>query len=349
MKNWSEILLKPEDSIQTTIEVIHAGGNRIALVVDDSGKLLGVVTDGDIRRALIRHTEMGCAVEKIMNNTPITALMSESTDKIMLMMKNESLLHIPIVDEQGILVGLETLQHLLENKKYDNYVFILAGGFGTRLHPLTKDIPKPLLDVGSRPILATIIGQFIDAGFHKFYISTHYKAEMIRDYFGDGSTLGVDIEYVHEEVPLGTAGSLGLLPNNVSKLPIIVMNGDLLTKLNFEHLLAFHNEQDSLATMCIREYDFQVPYGVVDVKKNQVVSIVEKPVHKFFVNAGVYVLEPKLINTIDVDVYLDMPNFLENKIEKGEKINVFPIHEYWLDIGKMEEYKRANREFIDIL
>jgi dTDP-glucose pyrophosphorylase/CBS domain-containing protein len=349
MKNWSEILLKPEDSIQTSIEVIHAGGNRIALVVDDNGKLLGVVTDGDIRRALIKHTEMGCAVKKIMNSSPITALMSKSTEEIMLMMKNESLLHIPLVDKQGILVGLETLQHLLENKKYDNYVFILAGGFGTRLHPLTKDIPKPLLDVGSRPILATIIGQFIDAGFHKFYISTHFKAEMIRDYFGDGSTLGVDIEYVYEEEPLGTAGSLALLPNNVSKLPIIVMNGDLLTKVNFEHLLAFHNEQDSLATMCIREYDFQVPYGVVDVKKDQVASIVEKPVHKFFVNAGVYVLEQKLINTIDVNVYLDMPNFLENKIKKGEKINVFPIHEYWLDIGKMDEYKRANREFIDIL
>lgn len=349
MKNWSEILLKPEDSIQTSIEVIHAGGNRIALVVDDNGKLLGVVTDGDIRRALIKHTEMRSAVEKIMNSSPITALMSKSTEEIMLMMKNEGLLHIPLVDKQGTLVGLETLQHLIENKKYDNYVFILAGGFGTRLHPLTKDIPKPLLDVGSRPILATIIGQFIDAGFHKFYISTHFKAEMIRDYFGDGSTLGVDIEYVHEEVPLGTAGSLALLPNNVSKLPIIVMNGDLLTKVNFEHLLAFHNEQDSMATMCIREYDFQVPYGVVNIKKDQVESIVEKPVHKFFVNAGIYVLEQKLINTIDVDVYLDMPNFLENKIEKGEKINVFPIHEYWLDIGKMDEYKRAKREFIDIL
>jgi len=349
MKDWSEILLKPEDSIQTTIEVLHTGGNRIALVVDDDGKLLGVVTDGDIRRALIRHTDMECAVEKIMNSTPITALKSKSADKIMSMMKNGSLLHIPLVDKQGLLVGLETLQHLLENKKYDNPVFIMAGGFGTRLHPLTKDIPKPLLDVGNRPILATIIDQFIDAGFHKFYISTHYKAEMIRDYFGDGSTLGVDIEYVHEEVPLGTAGSLGLLPNNVSKLPIIMMNGDLLTKVNFEHLLTFHNEQDGLATMCIREYDFQVPYGVVHIKKDQVVSIVEKPVHKFFVNAGVYVLEQELINTIDGDVYLDMPNLLENKIDKGEKISVFPIYEYWLDIGQMEEYKKANREFVDIL
>jgi NDP-sugar pyrophosphorylase family protein len=292
---------------------------------------------------------MGCAVEKIMNSSPITVLKSKSADKIMSMMKNDGLLHIPLVDKQGLLVGLETLQHLLENKKYDNPVFIMAGGFGTRLHPLTKDIPKPLLNVGSRPILATIIDQFIDAGFHKFYISTHYKSEMICDYFGDGSTLGIDIEYVHEEVPLGTAGSLGLLPNNVSTLPIIMMNGDLLTKVNFEHLLTFHNEQDGLATMCIREYDFQVPYGVVNIKNQCVTSIKEKPIHKFFINAGIYVLDPKLINQIDSDSFLDMPNLFEAQIEKGEKISVFPIHEYWLDIGRMEEYERANREVVDIL
>jgi NDP-sugar pyrophosphorylase family protein len=224
----------------------------------------------------------------------------------------------------------------------------MAGGFGTRLRPLTDEKPKPLLNVGNRPILETIISRFIDAGFHNFYISTHYKAEMIRDHFGDGSNWSVTIEYLHEDNPLGTAGSIGLLPDNIIKLPIVMMNGDLLTKVNFEHLLNFHNEHGGLATMCIREYDFQVPYGVVDIENQYVTSIKEKPTHKFFVNAGIYILEPKIINYIDGNSYIDMPNFFETQIEKGEKISVFPIHEYWLDIGRIEEYEKANKEIIDI-
>ncbi len=344
MKNWKKILLKPTNSIETTIQVLHSGGIRIALVVDSNNKLLGTVTDGDIRRALIGHIDMGCAVEEIMNCTPSTAFKSDPSDLVMSKMKSRDLLSIPLVDKQGTLVGLETLQHLLKNKKYDNPVFLMAGGFGTRLHPLTETKPKPLLNVGNRPILETIVKQFIDAGFHNFYISTHYKAEMIRDHFGDGSNWGVKIEYLHEDNPLGTAGSLGLLPDN-GLLPVVMMNGDLLTKISFEHLLDFHYEQGGLATMCIREYDLQVPYGVVDIEDQHVVGIVEKPVQKLFVNAGIYVLDPKLINCVDGTSYLDMPNLLESQIEQGEQINVFPIHEYWLDIGRMEEYEQAHKHY----
>ena len=345
MKHWKDILIKSEDSMQTAIKVLHAGGMRIALVVSDSGMLLGTVTDGDIRRALIKKIDIESAVNTIMNSSPLTVLQDKNRNEILSLMKSKDLLHIPLVDKQGQLVGLETIQHLLENKKLNNPVFIMAGGFGPRLHPLTKETPKPLLNVGSRPILATIINQFIEAGFHRFYISTHYKAEMIRDYFGDGSTLGVNIEYVHEEIPLGTAGSLGLLPSNTPELPIVMMNGDLLTKINFSNLLDFHQEQGGLATTCIREYDFQVPYGVVEIERDQLVGIVEKPVHKFFVNAGIYVIDRKMIDVIDGDKYLDMPNLFENMVEQGEKINVFPIHEYWLDIGQIKEYEKANNEY----
>ena len=345
MKEWNELLLKPSDTLETAIQRLHAGGKRISLVVDENRKLLGTVTDGDIRRSLIKHVTMDCSVTEVMNNTPSTALASESSDLIMSKMKRRDLLSIPLVDNYGILVGLETLQHLLEKRRYDNPVFIMAGGFGTRLHPLTEKKPKPLLNIGNRPILETIIKQFIEAGFHKFYISTHYKAEMIRDHFGDGSSMDVNIEYLHEEKPLGTAGSLGLLPGSMSDLPIIMMNGDLLTKVNFEHLLDFHQEQTSLATMCVREYDFQVPYGVVEIKEQHVTTIVEKPVQKFFVNAGIYVLDQKLINKIDGKSYLDMPNLLEAQIENGQKVSVFPIHEYWLDIGRMEEYESAHQAF----
>ncbi len=346
MNGWSKTLLKTTDPLEVAIKVLHTGGLRIALVVDDDGKLLGTVTDGDIRRALIKHVGMDYAVTKVMNNNPTTALESERPKVIMSKMKERDLLHVPIVDEQGALVGLETLQHLLDKKKYDNPVFIMAGGFGTRLHPLTKDIPKPLLHVGSRPILETIIRQFIEAGFHKFYISTHYKAEMVREYFGDGSAWDVEIEYVYEDKPLGTAGSLGLLPKNITELPILMMNGDLLTKVDFEHLLAFHHEQGASATMCIREYDFQIPYGVVNVEKQYATSIVEKPVHKFFVNAGIYVLDRKIINKVNGSTYLDMPHLLEKHIEEGDSVNIFPIHEYWVDIGRMEEYERAHESFL---
>ena len=345
MKDCSEITLKSTDSLEVAIKVLHSGGKRIALVVDD-GKLLGTVTDGDIRRALIKQVGMDYAVKNVMNNNPTTALRSERPESILSKMKSEDLLHVPIVDEHGILVGLETLQHLLDNKKYDNPVFLMAGGFGKRLHPLTKDIPKPLLPVGNRPILETILIQFIDAGFHNFYISTHYKAEMVRKYFGDGSDWGIKIEYVHEEKPLGTAGSLGLLPEELSELPILMMNGDLLTKVDFEHLLDFHYEQDGLATMCIREYDFQIPYGVVSVEKQYATGIEEKPVHKFFVNAGIYVLDQKTVNKVDGLTYLDMPNLLEKQIEKGECVNIFPIHEYWLDIGRMEEYESSHESYL---
>jgi len=345
LKDWSEILIKTSDSLEDAVKVLHVGGLQIALVVDNKGKLLGTITDGDIRRALIKHLGMDCLVEEVMNNSPTTALSSDSSDVIMSRMKGRDLLHIPIIDEKGFLVGLETLQHLTYDKKYDNPVFLMAGGFGTRLHPLTEDIPKPLLNVGNRPILETILSRFIKAGFHNFFISTHYKAEKIQAHFGDGSAWGVKIEYVNEEKPLGTAGSIGLLPKNLPKLPILMMNGDVLTKVNFEHLLAFHQEQKGIATMCIREYDVQIPFGVVNVEEQQAKSIVEKPIEKYFVNAGIYVLEPELVNKVNPNTPIDMPNLLEKQIKEGKSVSIFPIHEYWLDIGHMKEYQSAHDSF----
>jgi len=349
MKNWKEIILNSSKTLMDAIQVLNSSGARIVLIVDNKQRLLGTITDGDIRRALLNHTSMECAVEKVMNSSPFTALFSDNSESVISKMKSMNLLHIPLVDENNTLVGVETIQHLFNKKKYDNPIFLMAGGFGTRLRPLTEKKPKPLLNVGSQPILETIIGQFIDLGFYNFYISTHYKAEMIRDYFGDGSSFNVNIEYIHEDIPLGTAGSLGLLPDDIPQKPIIMMNGDLLTKVNFERLLDFHSEQNSVATMCIREYDLQVPYGVVGVEGHFVSDIEEKPVHSFFVNAGIYVLEPKLINKIDGKSYLDMPNLFETQIDLGEKVSVFPIHEYWLDIGQLDEYEKANSEIVNLL
>lgn len=330
------------DTLETSIRVLHTGGLRLALVVDESKKLLGTVTDGDIRRALLKHISMDRPVSEVMCMKPKTASISDDRSSILSMMKNKDLLHVPLVNEYGYLVGLETLQHLINKGDHHNPVFLMAGGFGKRLSPLTNDVPKPLLQVGDKPILETIIMQFIESGFHNFYISTHYKAEMVKDYFGNGDRFGVKIEYIHETKPLGTAGALGLLPNYLD-LPMIVMNADILTKVSFEDLLQFHNEQENIATMSVCKYDFQVPYGVIEKNGQTVKKIIEKPVHNFFINAGIYVLDPELIKSISSDHYLDMPNLLQREIEKGNKVNLFPIHEYWLDIGRKEQYEQAHR------
>jgi len=347
LHNWKKILLSPYDTLARAVEVIDKEALRIALVVDNTNKLLGTITDGDIRRALMRHTGMEASVQEVMRCEPTTASVGDDHSNILSLMKSKDLLQVPIVDAKGCVVGLETLQDLIDGNKYDNPVFLMAGGFGKRLRPLTNKIPKPLLKVGSKPILQNILEQFVDFGFHNFYISTHYKSEMVRKHFGNGDAWDVNINYVHEEQPLGTAGALGLLPADLPDLPIIMMNGDLLTKVNLEHLLHFHSEQGGVATMCVREYDFQVPYGVIKTDGYHIKSIVEKPIHNFFVNAGIYVLEPSLVKSVNGAGYLDMPCLLEQNIECGDQINMFPIHEYWLDIGQMEEFERANRELAE--
>jgi len=345
LKDWLKVTLKISDSLEKAIRVLHHGGLRVALVIDKDNKLLGTITDGDIRRALLKHLDMESLVDGVMNKSPSVALNTDSVDTIMSKMKSRDLLHIPIIDKHNELIGLETLQHLTYDKKYQNPVFLMAGGFGTRLHPLTEDTPKPLLKVGSKPILETILDRFIKAGFHNFYISTYFKADMIHEYFGDGSSWDVSIKYVNEVKPLGTAGAIGLLPKNLPDLPILMMNGDVLTKVNFEHLLNFHQVQKGIATMCIREYDVQIPFGVVNIKNQKAESFLEKPLKKFFVNAGIYIFEKELIKKLENECYIDMPNLLEQQIHEGKSVNVFPIHEYWKDVGQMEEYQSVNDSF----
>jgi dTDP-glucose pyrophosphorylase len=345
LNSLKKILIKPEDSLQHAIKVLNDGGTRITLVVDKSNKLLGTVTDGDIRRALINKFTMTSPIKLIMNKQPIFASKASSKKDILQLMTSQGIIHMPVLDNNGVIYDLETIEHLIKSQTFDNTVFLMAGGFGKRLHPLTEDTPKPLLKVGDRPIIETIIQQFIDHGFKNFFISTHYKSEQIKEFFKDGSQYGVNINYINEVEPLGTAGSLGLLPEDIPDLPIIVMNGDLLTKVNFQNLLDFHNNGKSDATMCIREYDVQVPFGVVEINKGEIKQIREKPVHKFFVNAGIYVVNKHLINKIHGNTYLDMPDFLETELrEKGKGINAFPIHEYWIDIGRIDEYTKAKKD-----
>jgi len=344
MKNWKEILISPSTTIKKALEIIDTSSLQIVLVVDENSCLLGTVTDGDVRRGILKGVPFEDPVQHIMNAEPTVVSKDENRGNIFATMKIKSLNHMPIVDDKGRVIGLETLESLLQAKERDNWVLLMAGGLGTRLKPLTDNCPKPMLHVGDRPVLETILLNFIEYGFKQFFVSINFKAQMIEQYFGDGSKWGVNIKYIHEKEKLGTAGSLNLLPNP-PELPLIVMNADLLTKVNFEHLLNFHNSHNSFATMCVREYDFQIPFGLVKIQNQKILSIDEKPVQRLFVNAGIYVLNPEVLNCIPQKVPLDMPQVFQEIITQGKECIAFPIREYWLDIGQMDDLERGGSEF----
>lgn len=343
--NWKNILVSPLSNIKEVLKVIDSEALQLALVVDLDNRLLGTVTDGDIRRALINDLPLSHPITEIMFTTPTVVDYSISKAEVLELMNAKQLHSIPILDN-GIVVGLETIHHVTQKNKYDNPVFLMAGGFGTRLKPLTDNCPKPLLKVGDKPILETVLLSFIKAGFHNFYISTHYLPEMIREYFGSGDKWGVSINYVHEELPLGTGGALGLLPKDLPELPVIMMNGDVLTKVDLEALLTFHNGNNADATICVREYEYQVPFGVIESEGNFIKSMVEKPIQRFHVNAGIYVVSRKIIEQVNNNEVVDMPTLLERYL--GDNVLMFPFYEYWLDIGRMDDFKRAQIDF-DIL
>ncbi|MGF6101278.1 nucleotidyltransferase family protein [Enterobacter sp. A4] len=344
-KKWQKVLISPNESIRSALKIINDEALRIALVIDAEGRLLGVLTDGDIRRGIINNIDLDENVSCVMNKSPITATVETSKSQLIQLMSNRSILAIPIIDSlTRKVVGLETYETSIEKPSYQNPIFIMAGGFGTRLKPLTDNCPKPMLKVGDKPILETLLTQFISSGFENIYISTHYMPDYISDYFGDGSKWGVNITYVYEAEPLGTGGALGLLPNDIGNLPLIMINGDVLTTLNVEKLLQFHIESKSIATMCVREYEYQIPYGVVRGKGNVITDMVEKPIQKFFVNAGIYVVNPEIYKNVGANTKIDMPTLLEQQIKMDKQVTMFPIHEYWLDIGRMDDFNKAQQD-----
>ena len=344
-KSWKESLLTPEATVKNAKCVIGSSSMHVVFVTNEQGKLLGIVTQSDYRKGLLKYVDNQSPITTIMNKSPKTVLVTESESKIREFFIKTHLAHLPVVDKDGMLINVEYYDDHLKIDKQDNWVIIMAGGQGSRLRPLTTDIPKPLLKVGSKPILETIIDNCISYGFKKFYLSVNYKAQVIEDYFGDGSKWGIQISYLKEKKQKGTAGSLSLLPETPSK-PFIVMNADLITDLNFQDLINFHLEHGSVATICVKEYDFTVPYGVVQVNEGAIKRMEEKPVHKFFVNAGIYVLDPMVLGFINENKSLDMTDLLDKIVEGNQNTSVFPIHEYWLDIGCEEDYRYANGNII---
>ncbi len=342
MKNfWQSSVINKNNSIRDALKVLNESSLRTILILEPDMTLLGTLTDGDIRRSILSGLSLDEDVTKAMRKSPKTAISGTSKAILIEMMKSLNIRSIPLLDLNGKVEEVVSLDNINDKKSYKNPIFIMAGGFGKRLQPLTDECPKPMLKIGERPILESIILSFIEAGFNNFYISTHFMPEIIEDYFGDGTNLGVSIKYIYEKDPLGTGGALGLLPENISKEPLIMINGDVLTTLDIEELLEYHNDHKGDATVCVRNFEYQVPFGVITGKDTLIIDMVEKPKHTHLINAGIYVLNNNIIKSVGSNLRIDMPTLLEQKICDGSDVHMFPIHEYWLDIGRESDFYKA--------
>ncbi len=332
-------------NIREAIDSIDQGAVQIALVVDAEQRLLGTVTDGDIRRGLLKGETLDSPVERVMHREfRFVQEGIEEEQEVLAMMRREVLHQIPMLDSQGRVVRLFLLEDLLKRKTLPNKVVIMAGGEGKRLRPLTKTCPKPMLPVQGKPMLEILLERCKEAGLVKFYFSVNYLKQQIIDHFGDGSRWGVDIHYLKETQPLGTAGALSLLPE-IPEDPVLVLNGDVLTQVPFPALLRFHQEHQAVATICVREHETVIPYGVVRTEGTLMVALEEKPTLTNYVNAGVYVLSPQVWKHLNREEACDMPELLESLQQSNQPIHVFPIHEYWLDVGHLETLERAHQEW----
>ncbi len=340
IKDLSALTVSENATLLQTIEAINAGAKQIALVVDESQKLLGTVTDGDVRRGLLRGLALDASVLEVMNKQPHVASPDEDPQEVMAREFSKSIHQLPVIDEHGKLVGLLTDQDMLVAAEISTPVVLMAGGKGVRLYPLTKDVPKPMLKIGDQPILEIILRKLHAQGFRNIFISVNYLADVIREHIKDGAWLGLKVSYLEETQPLGTAGALAQMAGKIGE-PFIVMNSDLLTNCDLRQVIKFHKKQGAKATLGVREYSFQVPYGVVNIDGNEVESISEKPIHRSMVSAGIYALDPWALDLIPKNEFCDMPTLLDSVKSHGEKVVAFPIHESWLDIGRHDDLNEA--------
>lgn len=340
--NWKEIVLASHRTIKTAIKMINSSEFKIILVISKNKKLIGTVTDGDIRRYFLYDSgNLSNPISKIMSKKPIFSNESSSDSNILKKMVELKLNYIPIVNKNKNIIGLKTKELLTNKEVHENPVLLMAGGFGKRMMPLTRSVPKPLLKINDMPILEIIINKFIKYGFKNFYISTFYKSELIKKYFSNGKKWNVNIKYLEEKKPLGTAGALQLLPKKDIKLPVFVINGDVLTNVNFRDLLDSHTKKNIDATVCVREQSVKSEFGIVKINRGILKKIDEKPINKFLINAGIYVIDINSIPKLKKNTYVDMPSLLNEMVDKKKKINTYFLYEDWLDIGHISEYNKA--------
>ncbi len=344
----SEVTLEAHVPMLRAIEMLDRAVAKIVLVVDQEGRLIGSVVDGDIRRALLKGCTLNSPVRDVMHTDPYVLPVDAPRARILEMMRTMGIKHIPLVTDKGRIAGLVAYDTLsgLKYPSRSNLVVIMAGGKGKRLMPLTTDIPKPMLEVGGRPMLEWITQRFLHYGFSRFAIAVNHLGHIIEEYFSDGAAFGCNIEYLREENFLGTAGSLSLLPEQTE--PIIVINGDILSSLDFAELMDFHLEGKYTATVCARTHRSEVPYGVIETKNGLFAAIVEKPVHEDMISAGIYVLGPQALKSVPKNTPSDMPAVLTSLVRTKQRVGVFSMQEDWVDIGRLDDLEQAKRFFIEI-
>lgn len=335
-------------TLRDVVRSIDRYEKGITLLVDEQRHLLRTITDGDVRRALLDRVSLTDTITAAIEQhpgfgatRPVTAPLGATRSELLRLMRERALSQIPLLEESGCVAGLVTLADLIPSETSAMEAVIMAGGRGSRLAPLTAETPKPMLQVGDRPLLEHTLDQLRQAGIEQVRITTHFLGDRIRDYFGDGSKHGLNIDYLDETKPLGTGGALRLVD---AKAPMLVINGDVLTRVDFRAMLEFHTQHAAALTLAVRKFDMQVPYGVVNSEGPSVLEISEKPVHEFFVNAGIYLLEPMVLEHLPSDGHFHMTDLIANLLKKELPVVSFPIHEYWLDIGQPKTYEQANRD-----
>jgi dTDP-glucose pyrophosphorylase/predicted transcriptional regulator len=339
---WRDCIVEINTPIKIAVEQLNRVGIKIALVVDDNYQLLGTISDGDFRRGMLNGLSLEDTVEKIMNKNPQTVNEGTSRLEILKLMNDTKILQIPIVDKNNFVIGLHLWDDISVQVRHSNIMVIMAGGKGSRLHPQTENRPKPMLLVAGIPILEHIIKRARSQGFNHFIIAINYLGQIIEDYFKDGQKFGVKIDYLREDVPLGTAGALSLLSHKPEKA-FIVTNGDVITDINYSDFLEYHTVQNAAATVAVHTHEFQIPYGVVQINGLEVESYEEKPIVSSFINAGVYALDPNILDFIKEPKFRDMPEILDISRDLNKKVIVYPLHESWIDIGRPIDLEIANK------
>lgn len=338
----ARLTVSPTSTIREAMEAIDRGAVAVALVVDEEECLVGTVTDGDVRRALLRGATMDDAISKIVTRAPVVAGPETDRTEILDLMRAHRIEQVPIVTADGRLLGLHFMRDLLGGVDRPNWAVIMAGGRGTRLRPYTSEIPKPMLPVAGRPILERLVLFLAGAGIRRVFLAVNYKAEMIEEHFGAGEDFGCLIEYLHEDPdrPLGTAGALAFL--EAPDHPLIVMNGDLVTQFSVGELLEHHSRNECAATIAVREYVHQVPFGVIrESGTGFAEGLTEKPAQSWLVNAGIYVLEPEVLERIPRDQRIDLPEVIDDLIRSDARVGAWRVHGEWLDVGTPGDLGRA--------
>lgn len=339
-ESLQKLVVRPNSTIRDVLVAIDRGSAAIALVVNESGRLQGVLTDGDIRRELLAGASLESRIAPFFNRNFRVVTPSVGRAEVLDNMRAHGIQQIPIVDGGGRLLGLHLLREILGAVERPNWAILMAGGRGSRLDPLTRKVPKPMLPVAGRPILERLTLHLVGFGFRRIFMSVCHLSYLIEEHFGDGSTFGCRIEYLKEDKPLGTGGCLSLLPE-LPRQPIVVINGDLVTDVDIAQLLQFHEEGGNAITLCMREHSYTVPFGVLEVRNGQVVGVTEKPTYGWMSNAGIYVLNPEMLALIPKSQEFKMTEVVDMALARKEKVAAFPVDQDWMDIGEVEQLRRA--------